>query len=132
MALRHVFLDLIAHITRDAFDLPHRRVESVSDRDQSVLVLGRVAMGPTDDDVFTLGHCDSNIDLEEIAFPMSGVRPSDHDMTARYPMAELFEALHLLGDLGSNLLRRLAVLKGDLDWHLHSVAPSSGTASTRC
>ena len=71
-----MFLDLIAHITLDAFDLPHRRVESVSDRDQSVLVLGRVAMGPTDDDVFTLGHCDLKIDLEEFAFPMAGLRPA--------------------------------------------------------
>ncbi len=67
MVLRHVFLDLTAHVARDVFDLPHRRVESLPDRDQSVLALGRVAMGLADDDVVMLGHGDANIDLEETA-----------------------------------------------------------------
>ncbi|MGO4871211.1 MAG: hypothetical protein ACLPGW_11470 [Roseiarcus sp.] len=39
-------------------------------------------------------------------------------------MAEFFQAFRVPGDLGSNLLGRLAVLKGDLDWHLHVMAPS--------
>jgi hypothetical protein len=46
-------------------------------------------------------------------------------MTARYPIAELFQALGLLGDFGSDFLRGFAVLKGDLDWRLHDAAPFS-------
>jgi hypothetical protein len=71
-----------------------------------------------------LGHRDSYVDFEEIALPVSRLRPGDRHMTARYPIAQPFQALRLLGDLGSNLFRGLAVLKRDLDWRLHMAAPS--------
>jgi hypothetical protein len=71
-----------------------------------------------------LGHRDSYVDFEEIALPVSRLRPGDRHMTARYPIAQPFQALRLLGDLGSNLFRGLAVLKRDLDWRLHMTAPS--------
>jgi hypothetical protein len=76
-----------------------------------------------DDDVLLLGHRYAKIDLEEVAAPVSRLRSTDHHTTARDAVAESFEALRLLGDRGSNLLRRLAVLKRDFDWHLHRAAP---------
>lgn len=50
MAFRHVFLDLAARLASDVFDLPHRLVESLPDRHQRVLALGRVAMRLADHD----------------------------------------------------------------------------------
>ena len=103
MALRHMFLDLTPHLAGDVFDLPYRSVESLPDRDQSVLALGRVTVCFIDDDFFMPGHCDSKIDLEEITLPVSSLRSTDYDFATRYPTAELFQSFHLSGDLGSNL-----------------------------
>jgi hypothetical protein len=122
-ALRRAIPGLVAHFARDVLDLPHRGVEGLPNRNQRMLALGRIAVSLGDDDVMTLGHRDSHVDLEELALPMSGLRTGDRHVTARYPIAELFQAFGLLGDFGSDALGGLVVLKGDLDWLLHDAAP---------
>ena len=71
MAFRHVFLDLAARLASDVFDLPHRLVESLPDRAQRVLALGRVAMRLADHDFMMPGNRDAKIDLEESALPVA-------------------------------------------------------------
>jgi hypothetical protein len=75
MGLRRVRLHLPAHFPGDVFDLPHSSVESISDCDRSILVLGPFAMRLVNDDVAMPGHCDSNIDREKLAVPVSRLRP---------------------------------------------------------
>jgi hypothetical protein len=122
-ALDLVVLDLAAHVARDVLDLPHRGVERFPNRDQRVLALGRVAASPRDHDVVTFGHRDSDVDFEEFALPVSRFWPGDRHMTARDPIAELFQASGLFSDFRSDFLGGFKVLKGDLDWRLHDAAP---------
>jgi hypothetical protein len=70
-----------------------------------------------------LGHRDSYVDFEELALPVSRLRPGDRHMTARDPIAELFQAFGLFSDFRSDFLGGFKVLKGDLDWRLHDAAP---------
>jgi hypothetical protein len=70
-----------------------------------------------------LGHRDSDVDFERVALPVSRLRPGDRHITARDPIAELFQASGLSGDFRADFLRGLKVLKGDLDWRLHDAAP---------
>jgi hypothetical protein len=122
-ALRRAIPGLVAHFARDVLDLPHRSVEGLPNRNQRMLALGRVAASPRDDDVATPGHRDSHVDFEGFALAVSRLRPDDRDMTARYPIAELFQAIGLLGDFSADVLGGFKVLKGDLDWRLHDAAP---------
>ena len=69
------------------------------------------------------GHRDSDVDFERVALPVSRLRPGDRHITARDPIAELFQALDLFGDFRSDFLGGFKVLKGDLDWRLHDAAP---------
>jgi hypothetical protein len=78
-----------------------------------------------------LGHRDSYVDFEELALPVSRLRPGDRHMTARDPIAELFQAFGLFGDFRADFVRGLIVLKGDLDWRLHDAAPFL-SARRRC
>src|SRR5271165_7325598 len=63
-ALGGVRLDLAARIALDVLDLPHRGVESLADRDQHMLLLGRVVVRLAHDHVVVLGHRDADVDLE--------------------------------------------------------------------
>jgi hypothetical protein len=105
-----------AHFAGKVLDLPHRRVEGFPNCDQGVGALGRVAVSPGDDDVAMLGHRDSNIDFEWVALPVSRLRPGDRHMTARDPIAELFQAFSLFGDFRADFVRGFKMLKGDLNW----------------
>jgi hypothetical protein len=96
-----------------------------------VLALGRIAVRLVDYDVAMFGHCDSKINLEEITVPVAGLRSRHGHMAARYPIAEPFEALHLLLDLGSELGRGFAMVKTDLYRHLHLATSSFETAQNR-
>jgi hypothetical protein len=56
MALPDVLLYLTTHMALHVFDLTHRCVESLPDRDQNVLALGRVAVRLIDYDVVMFGQ----------------------------------------------------------------------------
>jgi hypothetical protein len=66
-----------------------------------------------------LGHRDAKLNMKRRSAPVTGLRPVDDDMAARDSRAELLETAHLLGYLGSDLFRRLAMPEDDFDWGLH-------------
>ena len=86
----HMFFHLIAHLARDVLNSAHRRIESIPDCDERMLMLGRIAMQLVNNDVIVFGHCDAKLNLEEAAAAAPGLRPSDHDVAARDARAELF------------------------------------------
>ena len=76
-------------------------------------------MAPVDDDVLMLGHRDAKLDLKKVSTPVTGLRPVHDDATTGNSRTEFFQTLHLRSDLGSDLIRWLAIAKGDFDWGLH-------------
>ena len=83
-------------------------------------------MGLVDDDIVMLGHRDAKLDVKDVSAPVTGPRPVDDDTTTRNARTEFFESPHLRGDLGSDLFRRLAMPKDDVDWSLH-IHPSAAS-----
>src|SRR5208337_941580 len=122
-----VMLHLTAEFAHDGFGLAHCSVEGFPNRDQRVCALRRVGMGLVDDNIVMLGHRDAKLDVKHISAPVTGPRPVDDDATTRQTRTEFFQSLHLRSDLGSDLVRRLAVPKDDVDWslHTHSSRPQS-------
>ncbi|VTZ25097.1 hypothetical protein MPC1_2060005 [Methylocella tundrae] len=110
---------LAAQIALGVLDLPLRRAKGLSHRDHDMLTFRLVIMRPVDDNVLVPGHRNSDVDLERSAVTAPLFFTDDCDMTARNSGAEFFEALSQPENLGSNSFRRVAVLKGDLDWRLH-------------
>src|SRR5271166_4662225 len=123
-ALGGVRLDLSAQIALDILDLPHRGVESVADRDQHMLLLGRVVVRLAYDHVVVPGHRDADVDLEPPAAPVARLRPVDDHPATRDARAELLEPARLFLDLVANRFGRFAAVIGDLDRGLHGVALS--------
>ena len=75
-----------------------------------------------DNDVLVLRHRDANIDLEQIALPMPRLRRNDRHLAARDSVMKFFEPLGLFFDFRPNRLRRLCILKRDIERHLHLVS----------
>ena len=70
-------LDRIVHLALRVLDLAPGRPEGLSDRDEGVLVLGRVVAASVDDDVLLVRHGDSELDLEHVAVAVPALRPRD-------------------------------------------------------
>ncbi|HTR14777.1 MAG TPA: hypothetical protein VMI72_16370, partial [Roseiarcus sp.] len=121
---RDVVFDLTSHVAHRIFDLTGRGLERLPDGDQRMLALGRIRMLLVDNDVLVLGHREEEFDLEQTATAVSSLWPSDYRPATRDARAELLQALHLRSDFRTNLFRRLAMSKDDLNWGLHD--PSAG------
>jgi hypothetical protein len=95
------------------------RAKGILDRDREMLVLWDVVVGPGDNHVLVLRHRDADIDLEQTTLPMPSLRRDDCHVAARYPVMKSFQPFGLLFDFGPNGLRRLGILKSDIERHLH-------------
>src|ERR1019366_4879846 len=136
MVLRFMRLDLTPHLADGVLDLALSRGECILDRDRDVLVLRRVAVSLGDNDILGLRHGDADIYLEQTTLPMPRLRRYDRHVAALNPVVEFLQPFGLLFDFGPNGLRRLGILKSDIERHLHLVSPISrrptpGAASKR-
>ena len=114
---RRVRLDLAAHFLDGVLDLPHGCGERFPDRDLRMLALAAIAVATVDDHLLALGHRDADPEyLDVIAVPVPRLRPVDDHVTAGDTGTEFLETPRLLGDLGSDCLRRLVMPEGDVDW----------------